>query len=748
MVKRLILFVGVYDTLDIFTYELNKSFKAMNYETLIFNSANINESLAALGGFIKKPVTAAITFNNLGFNMELTPGKNIWEDLGIPIINILMDHPFCYKKALDNAPSNAIVLCVDRNHMRYLNRFYPNIAITGYLPHGGKISSSERKAIVDRKYDVIYAGNLSRQFADNITPDLSQYEFDAEALCRKVYDNAIANPYKTTEEVIEEELLAIGLQPDADRLCQLISELHFIDLHIVSYYREKVVETVARSGLKLLLCGAGWENCDWIGLPNIEYAGKIPAEDVVVKMADAKIVLSTMTWFKDGTHDRIFNGMLQGAISASDSSLYMKEEFTSGKDMLLFELDEIDKLPGLLKDILSDASRAQAIADTGYKKALEFHTWDARAKELHNDLLVELGGGKKILAITHQLSRTGAPIVFLDMLRFYAKLGYQIDVISMLDGELRDEYEEAGFNLTIQDHFYKDKDKFLSLACHYDCVIANTLITYEVVHCLNGSHIPLIWWLHEGEQYFEYFKTVIPDFNELKANVHVYAVGHYVKDVIKKRYNADVDILHFSVEDSCPSDLCRKEPEDRVKFLIAGTYSKVKGQDILAEAIRALPSDYLKRCEFYFCGNEEMVDDEVYQAFVSLEKDFSNVNNLHKLSRSQTLEQMRLCDCLLVPSRIDPIPTVAVEMMMMKGLCLCTDICGIAHYIIDGENGYTVAPNDAKALSDKICHIIDHKDTIVEIGKNGRAIYDRHFSGDVIEKQLAELISLQQFCNS
>ena len=44
-------------------------------------------------------------------------------------------------------------------------------------------------------------------------------------------------------------------------------------------------------------------------------------------MYDSKIVLNTMTWFKDGTHDRVFNGMLAGAVAVTDSSIYMKENF-------------------------------------------------------------------------------------------------------------------------------------------------------------------------------------------------------------------------------------------------------------------------------------------------------------------------------------------------------------------------------------------------------------------------------------
>ncbi len=399
--KRLIFFVGVYDTLDLFTYELKREFELLGYETMVFDVRDMAQGLKDLAVFASRPVKAVITFNNLGFNMELQPGQNVWEQLSIPCINILMDHPYCYKDALDHAPANAVVLCTDRNHMRYLGRFYPNIPMIGYLPHAGKELSQTKRPIAERSIDVLYAGNLSRSFAGNITPDLSKYTtFDAEELCKKVCRDLIAHPFKTTEQSIEEALTACELDLSDDELKDLIAELHFVDLYVVSHFRERTVQSLAEHGIPVQIYGAGWEKCSWIHLPNVSYGGKIPAEEVVVKMQDAKIVLSTMTWFKDGTHDRVFNGMLQGAVALTDTSGYMKEEFCGfleegssredRRELVFFELEKIKTLPLQVEELLSAPKAAQQIADRGYAKAKQFHTWRARALELEKDLLMQL----------------------------------------------------------------------------------------------------------------------------------------------------------------------------------------------------------------------------------------------------------------------------------------------------------------------------------------------------------------------
>ncbi|MCR5054317.1 MAG: glycosyltransferase [Lachnospiraceae bacterium] len=394
---KLIFAVGVYDILDIFTYELIPAFEELGYETFLFDSKDMVKSLGLLYDFIKTPVKACITFNNLAFNTEITPGTNLWEALNIPVINILMDHPFCHKKALDDAPSNAIVLCPDRNHMRYMQRFYPTIPTVGFLGHGGKLLPGPVKPITERSIDILYAGGISRKFAYEMMPDFAKYNFDAKSVADNAYALMLEHPSLTTEEAIETCLNNAGINLSDPDLCTLIEELHYIDLLIVSHFRELTVRTLAEAGLHITLYGTGWDVCEWIqDCPTLDFKGRVSAYEIVELMKDTKCVLSTMTWFKDGTHDRVFNGMLQGAFTVTDSSVYMREEFVSynpasdnynDAELFMFELSEIASLPDALKAIFSSSEKMQTMANNGRKKALSSHTWAARAKELHEDLL-------------------------------------------------------------------------------------------------------------------------------------------------------------------------------------------------------------------------------------------------------------------------------------------------------------------------------------------------------------------------
>lgn len=389
MKDRVILMTGVYDTLDIFTYELKKEFEKIGLEVMIFDTQDMEGSMIKLGKFIQQPVKAVVTFNNLGFNMEIIKGQNIWEQLQIPCINILMDHPFIHKKALDEAPSNAVVICPDRNHMKFVQRFYPQIQIVGFLPHGGKTKNIQAKPIVERNIDILYAGGISYKFIEQSKPDFKEFTFDAENIADEAYEELIKHPYRTTEEVIEEKLIESGINLSDNELLDVIEKLHYVDMLAVSYYREKTIKTLVEAGLKATLYGTGWEVCEWINNKNLDYRGRVSADEIVDLMYDSKIVLNTMTWFKDGTHDRVFNGMLAKAVAVTDSSIYMEENFTAD-ELVMFELEDIDKLPQIISGLLSDTDKMQQLADAGYDKAVQYHSWEKRADELYYDLISQL----------------------------------------------------------------------------------------------------------------------------------------------------------------------------------------------------------------------------------------------------------------------------------------------------------------------------------------------------------------------
>lgn len=379
---RIVLFTGVYASLDLFTMNMADEFRNLGHEVMIYNVNDTANSLKSFAAFANKPIDFALGYNNLGFNMELNPGHNIWDDLGILFVNILMDHPFHYRSALLSAPKNCAVLCCDRNHVDYIMRFFPNIPMVAFLPHGGNHFEAGGP-LDERPIDVFYAGGLSRDLVKQIMPVCEKYkEFDGKMMIEEVYHTLIDNPDLLSENVIEQYLTDNKVEYSDNYLSEIITDFRVVDSFATSFFREKTVETLVNNGIKVKVCGRGWDLCQCFNSSYFDFGGFVPAAEVTKIMNNSKIVLNTMTWFKDGSHDRVFNGMLAKSVAITDISGYMNEVIEQNVNGILFNLREIDKLPETVLTLLNNKKMSEEIANCGYELAVNNHRMSHRAREI------------------------------------------------------------------------------------------------------------------------------------------------------------------------------------------------------------------------------------------------------------------------------------------------------------------------------------------------------------------------------
>lgn len=291
-----------------------------------------------------------------------------------------MDHPFHYEKPLRLAPETSVVLCTDRNHVKYIRRYFKNIRQVDFLPHAGVELGSRHKPLSERGIDVLYAGALPIYTVAKMIPDLSSIpEVDGQQMAGDVLAELVHHPDRTTEEVIEEYLRDRRSDIPDERVQEIIVQMRFIDSYATSFFREQAVRILVENGIRVTAYGTGWDQCEWSGSPYLDYRGKVLAPEILPFMNDAKIVLNTMTWFKAGAHDRIFNGMLAKAVVVTDDSTYLRREFTDGRELVMFRRQELGTLPERVFDLFGHLERAQEIADCGYAAARDGHTWKSRA---------------------------------------------------------------------------------------------------------------------------------------------------------------------------------------------------------------------------------------------------------------------------------------------------------------------------------------------------------------------------------
>jgi hypothetical protein len=199
-----------------------------------------------------------------------------------------------------------------------------------------------------------------------------------------IIDDMLAHPEKTLEDTAEEHIRREIPEVSEAELKSVMPNLIFIDNYIRFTVRGRAVAELADNGIKVNLFGGGWNQLECKHPENLIVGESLISSQCLEMLGDTKVSLNVMPWFKDGAHDRIFNSMLNGAVSLTDSSVYLDSILHSGTDSMIYSLSDMDAIPDMVSSLLSDNDRMQQIADNGYRMAAKDHTWGNRAKVLHD----------------------------------------------------------------------------------------------------------------------------------------------------------------------------------------------------------------------------------------------------------------------------------------------------------------------------------------------------------------------------
>lgn len=394
MREKIILMTGGTETLDYFSRQLEKGFQILGYQTFLFDQTKEEESSEALAHFTGISDSILVTFNFEGLLCETSlydgNGELFWEKRNIPCVNIAVDHPFYYPELLAIHPKDFYAVSIDRYHMQYLKRYYPDIRSDYFLPLGGTslFPDNHYPAVSERKYDVVFTGNFTPK--EEFDSYINRLGTEYAAFYRSIINELLQNPDLPDEMVIEQHLKKEFPDATKEELIETIGNMIFIDTYIRFYFREKVVRTLVDFGIHVHCIGAGWNKFACKYPENFTYEDNCPSLDCLKRMTEAKLSLNVMPWFKDGAHDRVFNAMANGSVCITDHSKYLDEILTDGENVIFYDLLHINELPEKIKTLLNQTDKLKTLAQNGYHFTMEQHTWINRAKTLHEMLLQKL----------------------------------------------------------------------------------------------------------------------------------------------------------------------------------------------------------------------------------------------------------------------------------------------------------------------------------------------------------------------
>lgn len=351
---------------------------------------------------------------------------------------------------------------------------------------------------------------------------------------------------------------------------------------------------------------------------------------------------------------------------------------------------------------------------------------------------------KRMKVLVPCLEGAGGISVLKNLLTVLNKNDYYITVVSLLEGQMRKDFENMGISVQVEEQMMSEE--FISDLAEADEVFVNTLQMHPIVRKLNGGTVKVHWWIHEPPAYFRLCKETIDEdfFSHLESNVRVYTAGQLVHDHIWNQYGYDAQVLNFGVEDIAGRiKEGNKEVKERIRFLLPSFYfDYIKGQDLLLKAITELPQEYIEHSEFFFLGYVEEDMQGLYRVIQKLEQALGNVHYLSIMEHDKLLETMNDMDCIIAPSREDATNACIVEGMMLSKICICSDMTGASRYLQDCADALIFPTGNVEELKKRIMLVINSFDELQQIGKNGRRVYEEVFSEEVFEKRVKEIFDV------
>ena len=398
-IRKIIFIKNAVETLGYFSEQIALELERNGYETCFIDYERMYESMDAMLHFLEREETALVTFNFIGLRGESVfqteSGRSIWQEENLPILNILVDHPLYYHSCLKEAGERMRVFCVDREHVGYVRRFYPGVKVE-FLPLAGNelfVSQKDGEHGIhrthcedvpepvlygQRTFDLVFTANYVSM--EMLEEKVKALDDDYRIFYRRITEDLIADPAQSVDAVMERHIRnELGAVPE-EQLCAAMSGMIWIDLFARSYFREKVVQTLADAGIIVRVFGADWEKIHCKKPQNVRTSGgKVNSAACVQAMRDARIALNVMPWFKDGAHDRVFTAMLQGTAVLTDDSRYLREECRDGENICFYSLRALQQLPDQVVSLLEDPVRMAELAERGYRMAEKRHRWKNRA---------------------------------------------------------------------------------------------------------------------------------------------------------------------------------------------------------------------------------------------------------------------------------------------------------------------------------------------------------------------------------
>ena len=370
----------------------------------------------------------------------------------------------------------------------------------------------------------------------------------------------------------------------------------------------------------------------------------------------------------------------------------------------------------------------------------------------------------KILFISHDASRTGAPMVLYHFLKWLQinQSEIQADLLVLRGGNLENHFKEVVCNYF--DYEIKNtpkklnrkerillklgwlkrpnlKDDFLLELSqnNYDVVYANTIASIKFAYELVSKAKPAKFIVHLHELN-AIIRLMLPDFNNYTDLIDQYITpAQIVKDNLLTNWAIPENKIEVVYEFASISEI-EKQSNRREEFVIgaSGTVHWRKGSDVFIQVAR-----YISKCypeinfKFIWVGKISKTEQLI------VEEDLFKLDLTDKVTFIGEVENpedyYKDFDVFLMTSREDPFPLVCIEVGMLGKPIISFEKAVGTNEVLQQGGGFIVPYLDIETMADKIIEYYNNPILMIEHGAINQTVFSQ-FTPELMCPQLFQVI--------
>jgi|GEM_PF-1978179 len=363
-----------YGVVNYFSDELCRAFNRMGHHAEIIDLKELKNGLS-----ISRNINLVLGYNVIG-----AIGDNqAYDNQGTVFGGLLVDHPFYhYNRIKSINAKKTFFSMLDEGTIETAEKYIKSDGIYTHLMHAGSYAKGN---YADRAYDVVVIGGLTDDHS-NIEEKLNQIpEGYIRDIARKLYEKACAHYCKTLDQYLEEILHSMKITDEIIRMEKfgyLMAYIYnIVDKALRSKTRYNAILSLIKSGITVHFYG----NCQVNGLSSYDSFinhGPVDYQEILEVMAQSKILIHDIAYFKNGSHERIFSAMLNGALVISNTNNYSFNLYKDGESIVFYDVNDQKDYVEKVKYYLANENERSRIAENAYRITSEYNTWENRANEI------------------------------------------------------------------------------------------------------------------------------------------------------------------------------------------------------------------------------------------------------------------------------------------------------------------------------------------------------------------------------